>query len=102
MVYKSGERDLLLMRHNFIAEYSDRREYISSTLIDYGIPNGHSSMSRTVGLPVAIATHLVLQGQLKLTGLQLPIIPEVYNLILGELEKENIKFVEKIDKVESL
>lgn len=102
LVYKPGERDLILMKHEFIAEYSDRREYISSTLIDYGIPNGHTSMSRTVGLPVAITTRLVLEGKIKLTGLQLPIVPQLYNLILNELEKENIKFIEKVEKVESI
>lgn len=45
-------------------------------------------MSRTVGLPVAIAARLVLEGKIKLVGLQFPIIPEVYEPILG---KTNIK-----------
>jgi saccharopine dehydrogenase (NADP+, L-glutamate forming) len=100
LVYKPGEQDMLLMRHNFVADYPDRREYLSSTLIDFGIKNGHTSMSRTVGLPVAIAARLVLEGKIKLVGLQFPIIPEVYEPILDELEKDNIKFIEKVDKVE--
>lgn len=60
--YNKGERDMLLMRHEFIAEYSDRREKLSSTMIDYGIKDGDSSMSRTVSLPVAICVRLVAEG----------------------------------------
>lgn len=71
---------MIVMRHEFVAEYPDRREYISSTLVDYGIPNGilvqtavhsyegDSSMSRTVSLPVGIAIRSVLEGRIKLTG----------------------------------
>jgi len=98
--YAPGERDMLLMRHNFVIEYPDRIEHISSTLLDYGISNGDSSMSRTVSLPVAIVVRLVLQGKIKLTGLQIPIIPDLYNPILDELAVLGIKFVEKLEKVE--
>ncbi len=57
-------------------------------------------MSRTVSLPVAIAVRLVLEGAITLTGLQIPIVPELYNPILKELEQLGIKFVEKVDRVE--
>jgi len=100
MQYKAGERDLLLMKHEFVIEYPDRKEWISCTLIDFGIPNGESSMSRTVSFPVAIAIRLVLEGKIKLTGLQIPIVPELYNPILDELETLGIKFVDKVEKVE--
>jgi len=58
-------------------------------------------MSRTVSLPVAIATKLVLQGKLDhLTGLVIPTLPELYNPILDELESMNIKFHDKLEKEE--
>jgi len=98
LVYKQGERDMLVMRHDFVAEYADRTEHLSSTMIDYGVKNGDSSMARTVGIPVAIVTRLVLEGKLNLTGLQIPIIPQLYNPILDELETLGIKFVEKVEK----
>ncbi|MFW9850345.1 MAG: saccharopine dehydrogenase C-terminal domain-containing protein, partial [Candidatus Thorarchaeota archaeon] len=41
--YAPGERDMIVMHHDFIAEYPTRRERITSTMIDYGIPNGDSS-----------------------------------------------------------
>lgn len=40
MQYKAGERDLLLMKHQFTIDYSDRVEEVSCTMIDFGIKNG--------------------------------------------------------------
>jgi len=92
--YALGERDMIVMHHDFIAEYADRQERITSTMIDYGIPNGDSSMSRTVALPVAIASRLILDGKMNLTGVHRPIIPEIYDLILDELETLDINLEE--------
>eukprot|EP01117_Protostelium_nocturnum_P007534 TRINITY_DN269_c1_g1_i1.p1 TRINITY_DN269_c1_g1~~TRINITY_DN269_c1_g1_i1.p1 ORF type:complete len:454 (-),score=179.61 TRINITY_DN269_c1_g1_i1:65-1426(-) len=98
-VYAPGEVDMLVLKHTFEVEYPDRTETVTSTMVDYGLPNGETSMSRTVSLPVAIAIRLVFEGKLNLTGLQIPIIPEMYNPILEELESSfNIKFVEKVVK----
>ena len=94
--YSPGERDMIVMHHEFIAEYPDKKQRITSTLIDYGIPNGDSSMSRTVALPVAIASKMILDGKINLTGVHRPIIPEIYEPILNELETLDIKMEEKI------
>jgi len=98
MQYNPGERDMLLMRHTFLAEYpSGKREKIKCTLIDYGIPHGDSSMSRTVSLPVAIATRLVLEGHYTKPGLSIPSIPQLYNPILDELASLNIVFKDTVE-----
>ena len=52
-------------------------------------------MSKTVGLPVAIATLAILNGKIKTPGVQLPISKEVYHPILKELESFGISFNEK-------
>lgn len=93
--YAPGERDMIVMHHEFIAEYPDKKQKITSTLIDYGIPNGDSSMSRTVAFPVAIASKMILDGKITLTGVHRPIIPEIYEPILKELETLDIKMEEK-------
>jgi saccharopine dehydrogenase (NADP+, L-glutamate forming)/spermidine synthase len=95
MKYASGERDMIVMHHEFIAKYPTRKEKITSTLIDYGIPHGDSSMSRTVALPVAIASRMILEGEITLTGVHRPILPELYEPILKELEDNNIQFKEQ-------
>jgi len=99
MKYAPGERDMLIMQHEFIAKYSDRTERTTSTMIDYGIPHGDSSMSRTVGLPAAIATRLILEGKINLTGVQVPVMPEIYEPVLAELESMGIKFTEKTEVI---
>ena len=93
--YAPSERDMIVMHHEFIAEYPDKKKRITSTLIDYGIPNGDSSMSRTVALPVAIASKMILDGKINLTGVHRPIIPEIYEPILKELKSLDIKMDEK-------
>ena len=95
--FKEGEQDMIVMLHEFKAEYPDgKKETITSTLLDYGIPNGDSSMARTVSLPVAIAVRMMLEGKIKGTGVIIPTEPEVYNPILDELEIMNIVFKEKV------
>jgi hypothetical protein len=53
-------------------------------------------MAKTVGLPIGIAASLILKGKLQLTGLHIPIIPEIYEPVLEELKKHGISFTEKI------
>jgi saccharopine dehydrogenase (NADP+, L-glutamate forming) len=98
MGYKPGERDMLIMQHEFVAEYADRREAITSTMIDYGIPYGDTSMSRTVGLPPAVAARMILQGEIAgLAGVQVPVIPAIYEPVLAELERLGIGLEEKVE-----
>jgi len=101
MGYAPGERDMLVMNHTFLAEYEDgTKEEITSTMLDYGIKNGDTSMARTVSLPLAIAINLVLQGKFTTPGLSIPTIPELYNPILDELEQSfNIKWTERKSKL---
>ncbi|MHA1924279.1 MAG: saccharopine dehydrogenase C-terminal domain-containing protein [Candidatus Thorarchaeota archaeon] len=99
MKYAPGERDMIVMHHEFIAEYPDRKERITSTMIDYGIPNGDSSMSRTVALPVAIASRMILEGSIGLVGVHRPVMPEVYEPILKELKSLDIKLEEHTAKL---
>ena len=94
MQYQPGERDMLILKHEFQAESADRRERITSTMVDFGIPHGYTSMARTVGLPAAIAVTIILRGQIALTGVQVPVVPEIYEPVLAELEAQGIRFVE--------
>jgi saccharopine dehydrogenase (NADP+, L-glutamate forming) len=98
--YEEGERDMIILQHQFIASYPDgNKEKITSTLIDYGIPHGDSSMARTVGLPAAIATRLILEGKIEMTGVHIPVIPEIYVPILQELKEMDIAFTEKREEL---
>ena len=92
---RENELDLIILYHRFIAEFDGKEELITSTLIDNGIPNGDSAMSRTVSLPAAIATSLILDGKINMTGVHIPVQPEIYNPVLDELSRLNIECMEK-------
>ena len=96
LFYKEGEKDMLILRHRFQVKNKDKsKDLITSTLIDFGIPGGDSSMARTVSLPMAIATRLVAEDKISLKGVQTPVHREIYEPVLRELETLNIKMVEK-------
>jgi len=101
MSMNPDERDMVVMHHEFIAEYPSKKEYITSTLVDYGIPKSDTSVARTVALPAAIAVKMILNKQITMTGVHIPVIPEIYNPILDELEEIGITFKEKTELLSS-
>ncbi len=96
MGYRKGERDMVALQHRFRAIFSDHEEEIRSTLFDYGIPNGTSSMARTVSSPMAISVRLILEGKIKLAGIQIPVDPIIYEPVLAELKTMGISFIEEV------
>ncbi|EAL64797.1 saccharopine dehydrogenase [Dictyostelium discoideum AX4] len=92
--YKAGERDVVVLEHNFVVQYADRTEKEVSSLICYGIPNGSSATSLTVGVPVGIATELIADGKTTTRGVVGPVTPEFYLPILEKLKSENIEMIE--------
>ena len=102
LVFDEGERDIVIMHHEFEAMYPELpTQRIQSTLIDRGIPGGYSSMSRTVGYPVGIAANLIAEGKIDLKGIQIPVLPEIYEPILKGCEKLGIRFVERVSDLDT-
>jgi saccharopine dehydrogenase (NADP+, L-glutamate forming) len=96
MQYGRGERDMIVLRHEFVAEMpGGRREDISSTLIDFGVPGGDSAMSRTVALPAAIACKMILEGRIERRGVCIPVEPAIFHPVLDELSTLGIHCIEK-------
>ncbi|MFH0881394.1 MAG: saccharopine dehydrogenase C-terminal domain-containing protein [bacterium] len=96
---RKEDRDMVILVHRITVEYPEAescREEIVSTFLCYGDPNGHTGMSKTVGLPAAIAVKLILTGKLEATGSQLPLLPEIYKPVLEELEQLGMPFREKV------
>jgi saccharopine dehydrogenase-like NADP-dependent oxidoreductase len=89
--YGPGERDMIVLHHDFLAELGEKKKNLTSTLIDYGVPGGDSAMSRTVSLPAAIGVRLILEGKLDLVGVHIPVKREIYEPVLAELETLGIR-----------
>jgi saccharopine dehydrogenase-like NADP-dependent oxidoreductase len=97
-----GARDMVILLHEIEASYpaeGNRKEMIRSTMIEYGTPGGVTAIARTVGLPIAVAATLLLQGKLLLTGCQIPTHPAVYGPVLSELSQKDLKFVEHTEEL---
>jgi saccharopine dehydrogenase-like NADP-dependent oxidoreductase len=103
MPYQKGERDMIVLHHEFIAEYPElpAKEMLTSSLVDFGIPNGDSAMARTVSLPAAIAAKMILHEEIKATGVHIPVLPNIYEPVLKELERLGIHCKEKTRKLAS-
>lgn len=89
------DKDMLVMVHEFEYTSNGSNKKIVSSMVNIGEDQVYTSMSNTVGLPVAICSKLILQGKIEAKGVQLPIRPDIYNPILDELETFGIKFIEK-------
>ena len=89
------DKDMIVMYHKFGYELNGKKEQIDSKMVCIGEDQTYTAMSKTVGLPVAMATLLILNGKIKTPGVQLPIRKEVYLPILKELEEYGVIFNEQ-------
>jgi saccharopine dehydrogenase (NADP+, L-glutamate forming) len=89
------DKDLIVMQHLFEIKTKQGIQKLTSSLICYGKDSTYTAMAKTVGLPLAIAVDLFLDKKIKLTGLHIPTLPEIYNPILDQLAIEGIRFEEK-------
>jgi saccharopine dehydrogenase (NADP+, L-glutamate forming) len=95
MAYAPGERDMIVLRHEFgVEEPGGRKSTRVSTLLAFGEPHGDSAMARTVSLPAAVAARLILDGRIAETGVRIPVDAEFVGPILDALEPMGIAFRE--------
>lgn len=88
------EKDMIVMYHKFGYELNGEKKQIDANMVVIGENRRFTAMSKTVGLPVAIATLNILNGKITTPGVQIPIRKEVYTPILAELKTHGIIFKE--------
>lgn len=101
--YERGERDMVMLQHRFEVVFPStpkgETQTLTSTLLDYGHPAGHSSMARLVGVPCGVATRLLLEGHPGLNvpggGILAPYTEAVCKPLREELVKEGIALKEE-------
>ncbi|MBW3468789.1 saccharopine dehydrogenase family protein [Arthrospiribacter ruber] len=92
---KPEDKDMIVMQHQFEVNTGTKTKKIISSLVCIGENQERTAMAKTVGLPLALAVDLFLDGKIKQKGLVLPISPEIYIPLLSELKKQGITFKEK-------
>ena len=90
-----NDKDMIVMYHKFGYELNGKKQQIDSKMVCIGDDQTYTAMAKTVGLPVAMATLLILNGKITTPGVQLPIRKEVYLPILKELEEYGVIFNEQ-------
>ncbi|MEO8534237.1 MAG: saccharopine dehydrogenase C-terminal domain-containing protein [Flavobacterium sp.] len=89
------DKDMIVMYHKFGYEINGVKKQIDSKMVCIGDDQTYTAMAKTVGLPVAMATLLILNGKITTPGVQLPINKEVYLPVLKELEEYGVIFNEQ-------
>jgi len=89
------DKDLIVMQHEFIYKLKGKTKRVTSSLIVKGQDTVHTAMSITVGIPMAIATKLLLTGVITKRGVVVPIMKDVYLPVLEELKEFGINFIEE-------
>jgi saccharopine dehydrogenase (NAD+, L-glutamate forming) len=93
-VLEANDKDMIVMWHRFRYRLQNAHVELQSTLITFGDDPIHTAMSKTVGLPIAIAAKHILQGTWKLAGVHLPTTADIYEPVLQELASMGIHFKE--------
>jgi saccharopine dehydrogenase-like NADP-dependent oxidoreductase len=89
------DKDMIVMQHEFEYTLAGEKKEKSSTLVMRGENAENTAMSKLVGLPMGIFVKLVMEGKINSTGVNIPVMPEVYEPVLKELEDYDVKFTER-------
>jgi saccharopine dehydrogenase-like NADP-dependent oxidoreductase len=89
------DKDMIVMWHRFRYELDGEHNELHSSMVVKGDDQKYTAMAKTVGLPVAIATKMILNNTISTPGVHVPITKEIYLPILEELENYGINFIEK-------
>ncbi|EIM74803.1 saccharopine dehydrogenase-like oxidoreductase [Nitritalea halalkaliphila LW7] len=89
------DKDMIVMQHQFILQRPDgtRLERLSNLVVK-GETQERTAMAKTVGLPLAIAVDLFLDGKIPLIGLHIPVQKEIYLPVLEKIAQAGITFQE--------
>lgn len=97
---QDGDKDMCVMKHLIEYENAGKKYVVHSNLVAIGEDEKITAMAKTVGLPMGIAATLILRGEMRVTGVAIPVIPEIYDPILDILAQEHkIAFRESTEEI---
>ena len=89
------DKDMIVMQHQFEYLQNGNKKKLNSSLVVFGEDPRYTAMAKTVGLPVAVATKLILNGAIQSTGVKIPTVKDIYVPVLEELKEHGINFMEE-------
>ena len=91
---EKSDRDMIIMYHEFKHKHANEIKKTTSTMVCIGDNKEFTAMSKTVGLPLAIASILILNKKIKIKGITRPVHQQIYDPVLQKLNQFNINFKE--------
>ncbi len=92
LTMQTTDKDMVVMLHQIKYLKNGVLNKVASLLKVIGTDSLRTAMAKTVGLPLGIATKLILNNTIKLSGLHIPNVKEIYLPILKELEEHGVIF----------
>lgn len=89
-----SDKDQIVMWHRFYYELNGKSHEIQSSLVVTGTDSTETAMAKTVGLPLAMAAKLLVEGKMNTRGVVIPTMREIYDPVLAELSQSGIEFRE--------
>ncbi len=94
---KPEDKDMVVMQHEVGYTHRGRPHTLISSMVIKGENRELSAMAKTVGLPMAILTRLVLNKKVTPPhGVLMPSMPAIYKPVLADLAKLGIDFKEQV------
>ena len=88
------DKDMIVMWHRVTYTLDKIEKELISHMAYIGKDFNITAMSDTVGLPLGIATKMLLNGSIKTRGVVLPLDKQIYDPVLKELKQYGIDFLE--------
>ena len=92
-----GDKDMIVMHHIFDYVLNGKSHRTKSSLVVKGDDPEYTAMAKTVGYPLGVFVKLFMDGDIKIKGVHLPVIKEIYEPVLKELRSFDINFIEQIE-----
>jgi saccharopine dehydrogenase-like NADP-dependent oxidoreductase len=91
-VLAPGDRDMIAMVHLFKYQLEGEIHHLKSYLVLEGKDQIHTAMAVTVGLPIAFAVESFMKGEVKDSGVRIPVHAKWHEPILKKLENYGVVF----------
>jgi saccharopine dehydrogenase-like NADP-dependent oxidoreductase len=92
-----GDKDMIVMHHIFDYVLNGKSHRTKSSLVVKGDDPEYTAMAKTVGYPLGVFVKLFMDGDIKIKGVHLPVIKEIYEPVLKELRSFDINFIEQTE-----
>ena len=92
LAMKPEDKDMIVMQHIFVYDLNGKTHKRTASLVLKGENKIYTAMAKTVGLPLGIAARLVLENKIKISGVQIPVVKEIYIPMLEALKEQGIEF----------